>query len=105
MCSLPRKRSKIKKMYFNIDTPNGPSGCFKKHAYQLIDNKEVTLIHYIGDETVAVDFSHRGNETTKIIVKIVCGGLCRSGHGQTHVFSAILKLLFRYLLTSSFNLS
>ena len=49
------------KSYFQIDTPNGPSKQFKKHAYQLIsqaDSNNTVLIHYIGNEAHAIDFPH-----------------------------------------------
>jgi len=36
---------------------------FQCYAYQLISDKSVTLIHYVGDENVAVDFPH-GNRNT-----------------------------------------
>ena len=49
-------------MYFAIQTPNGTSNSFQKHAYQLIDDKSATFIHYVGDEKEAVDF-HHGNST------------------------------------------
>ena len=33
---LPRKDPRVKKSYFHVDTPNGPSREFVKHAYQLL---------------------------------------------------------------------
>ena len=54
---LPRKGPKLKKLYFDTDTPNGPSKEFQRHGYQLLDDKSVTLIHYLGDEKAAIDFA------------------------------------------------
>ena len=63
MKQLPKHNPKVKKTYFQIDTPdNGASNQFTKHAYQLLsptsDKGDAVLIHYLGDEAVAVDFPH-----------------------------------------------
>ena len=52
-----------RKTYYQIQTPEGPGKDFTKHAYQLLSPTKgnVTLIHYIGNEKVAVPFPH-GNE-------------------------------------------
>ena len=57
MTKLPRKGPKLKKLYFDTDAPNGPSKEFQRHGYQLLDDKSVTLIHYLGDEKAAIDFA------------------------------------------------
>jgi hypothetical protein len=50
------------KFYFQIDTPNGPSLGFTRHAFQLLQNEKAavvcTFIQYHGDENLAVDFPH-----------------------------------------------
>ena len=46
-------------MYFHIDTSNGVSKNFQRHAYQLLEDASVTLVHYLGDNSIAVDFAHR----------------------------------------------
>ena len=53
---LPRKDPHVKKSYFHVDTPNGPSREFVKHAYQLLppNSGNVVLLHYMGDEKAAV---------------------------------------------------
>ena len=50
----------MKKSYFHVDTPNGPSREFVKHAYQLLppNSGNVVLLHYMGDERAAVSFTH-----------------------------------------------
>ena len=53
---LPKSNPRLRKSYFVVDTPNGPSKDFGKHAYQLISSKTFTLIHYLGNETVAIPF-------------------------------------------------
>ena len=58
MTKLPRKEPVLKKMYFGLDTSNGISKEFKRYAYQLLNNKSVTLIHYVGDEKVSIAFPH-----------------------------------------------
>ena len=55
---LPRAKPDIRKMYFSLDTPKGPSNEFQRYAYQLINSKSVTLIQYLGDEKVVIDFAH-----------------------------------------------
>jgi len=55
---LPRKEPKVRKHYFDTDTPSGPSKEFQKQAYQLFEESNHILIHYIGDEKKAVDFAH-----------------------------------------------
>ena len=55
---LPHKDPIIRKLYFSLDTPNGPCSEFKRYGYQLICDQSFTLIHYLGDESVANDFPH-----------------------------------------------
>ena len=69
---LPKKDPRIKKSYFQVDTPNGPSGEFVKHAYELLppNSNNVVLVHYMGDEKAAVSFAHgnaKGLERTRHI--------------------------------------
>ena len=64
---LPKHSPKIKKSYFQIDSPdNGASHAFTKHAYQLLspttDKGNAVLIHYLGNEAAAIDFPH-GNSS------------------------------------------
>ena len=56
---LPRKELVVKKFYFDADTPTGISKQFQRHAYQMIEETSFTLVHYLGDESAAVDFCHR----------------------------------------------
>ena len=66
----------MRKSYFQIDTPKGPTDKFIKHAYQLVNatgfTKDAVLIHYLGDERCAVDFAH-GN----------CSGESQRPHSRT----------------------
>lgn len=48
----------MKKFYFSIDTPDGASKVFQRCAYQLINDRAITLIHYLGNDKVATDFPH-----------------------------------------------
>ena len=61
--ALPIKNPVLKKSYFVLDTPNDPSKSFQGHAYQLIDSKEIILIHYIGNEECISNFPHRNAKT------------------------------------------
>ena len=62
---LPRKEPVVRKIYSRInvhdDSKNG-SDEFVRHAYCLIDNPGVWIIHYIGNENVYVPSQH-GNRT------------------------------------------
>jgi len=42
---LPRKEPKVRKHYFDTDTPSGPSKEFQKLSYQLLEESNHTLIH------------------------------------------------------------
>lgn len=57
---VPKRLPTMKKSYYRIDTPAGGLAIFTKHAYQLLINKinPLVLVHYIGDESVAVYFPH-----------------------------------------------
>ena len=61
MTKLPRKEPLVKQFYFDLDTPNGPSKEFQRHGYQLIGETTITLVHYQGDQSAAVDFCHRNS--------------------------------------------
>ena len=69
VASLPRKEPRVKKSYYLLDTPDGPSKAFQRHTYQLPNNKNITVIHYVGDESVASHFPHRNakHSTTPFI--------------------------------------
>ena len=56
---LPKKNPVFRKRYFILDTENGPSREFKKHVYQPLDSKQITIIHYIGDHSAISKFPHR----------------------------------------------
>ena len=47
MTKLPRKEPLVKKFYFDLDTPNGPSKEFQRHGYQLIGETTFTLVHAV----------------------------------------------------------
>ena len=58
---IPRKDPLVKKVHFYSVLPNGHSNEFKRQAFFLVNGREpqkAVLIHYIGDESIAVDFQH-----------------------------------------------
>ena len=64
--ALPAKSPKLNKFYFHIDTPKGTNKGFAKHAYQIInENNNLTLVHYIGDDSLSEDFPHRSAKATR----------------------------------------
>ena len=61
--SLPKKCPVVKKIYFILDTQNGPPEKFKKQVYQMRDNQNYTIVHYIGDHSLIKQFPHRNTTT------------------------------------------
>ncbi len=59
VAKLPRKGPRLRKLYFVADTPGGPSKDFQRHAYQHLDSNLLTVIHYAGDESAAINIPHR----------------------------------------------
>ena len=73
-------------MYFHIDTSNGVSKNFQRHAYQLLEDVSVTLVHHVGDNSIAVDFAHRNAVHSNASYTRTCPSameklksLCKSG--------------------------
>ena len=64
VCKLPKKPFN-KKTYFQADTSNGPSSQFTKDAYQLVANINITLVHYLDDENMAVHIPHGNTKHNK----------------------------------------
>ena len=44
-------------MYFNIAIPEEPSKSFQQEVFHP-DDHQLVIIHYLGDETAAVDYPH-----------------------------------------------
>lgn len=58
---IPRKNPLVKKQYFIGKLPQGKTQAFQKHCYVLVGDNRLpypVLLHYIGDETVMVDYPH-----------------------------------------------
>ena len=56
--ALPSKDPKIKKYYFIAVTPDGTNSGFQKIVFHLPENRDLFLIQYIGDDSLAVDQPH-----------------------------------------------
>ena len=98
---LPKKDPRIKESYFQVDTPNGPSGEFVKHAYELLppNSNNVVLVHYMGDEKAAVSFAHgnaKGLERTRHIR--TCPSVLRSIENECD--QATPATVYRKLVTA-----
>ena len=67
---LPRKDPKIYKTYFYLQTKEGMNKNFKKMVFQLPSDTTLSLIHYIGDESLSIPTSH-GNalKQTKLFIR------------------------------------
>ena len=58
---IPRSKPAFKKIYFTSVLPSGHDKRFKRLAFFRIGemaSQASVLIHYLGDETIAVNFSH-----------------------------------------------
>jgi hypothetical protein len=66
---LPKSSPQVKKMYFKVETPNGPSKVFQHQAFQLVDCQEYTLIHYLGDSDAFEALPHRGSKEDREYVR------------------------------------
>ena len=55
---IPRSKPEYKKIHFVLVLPTGHNRSFIRHAYILINDPNSVLIHYIGDESIALDFPH-----------------------------------------------
>ena len=66
---IPRSEPSIKKLHFHTVLPSGYSKEFKRQAFFDLQGKQppkAVLIHYLGDESVALDFPHgniKGNNS------------------------------------------
>ena len=67
--SLPKKSPLVRShtSRYTVRTPDGPSKEFTRHAYQLLppNSSSITLVHYVGNEKVAVDFPMEIKSTTR----------------------------------------
>ena len=70
---LPRHEPVISKSYFISVTPAGHNHEFKRCAYKLIDPKSpLVLVHYLGDESIAVGAPHGNAKSNDRIFYRTC---------------------------------
>ena len=69
VCPLPKSNPIVTKRYFDVDTAKGRSSEFQRQAYQLVGNSSATLVHYLGDESIACDFAHRGSKKDRPFIR------------------------------------
>ena len=72
---LPRKDPRVKKSYFHVDTPNGPSREFVKHAYQLLPHNSAnylpsTYILYRLDSLTFIVYNYNNSPHFTIHIRI-----------------------------------
>ena len=64
----------MKKSYFHVDTPNGPSREFVKHAYQLLPPNSGSVVLLDDDERAAVPFTHENAKgLERAHIRTCCG--------------------------------
>ena len=62
----------MEKRYFIAVTPEGRNPGFKRHAFRLLESKnKVTLVHYLGDESIGSQHPHGNSKsnTNKLYVR------------------------------------
>ena len=71
---IPNSKPLYKKIHFVIVLESGRDLRFKKHAYFLMDPKKANLIliHYIGDESIAIDFPHKNRKNSNHNYQRIC---------------------------------
>ena len=57
---LPKKYPFLRKLYNKIHLEGAPQGSvqFVRHGYTLTDSPNLTLIHYLGDDSCVQQFPH-----------------------------------------------
>lgn len=87
---LPEKAPRFTKMYLNITTPEGTSKSFQKEVFQPRDG-QLIIIHYLGDETVAVDYPHGNAKTLTTAHQMTAPSVLHSLKMMDGTASAIYK--------------
>lgn len=80
-------------MYFVTATPDGNDSRFKRLAYQMIDTTEptLTLIQYVGDESVAIDYPHGNRKGTSITHIRTCPSVLKKVSQSEDIPSNVYK--------------
>lgn len=55
---LPGRNPVVDKVHFALLVPGGRSDGFQKYVYKPRHRSDVVVVHYRGNEKVAVDFPH-----------------------------------------------
>ena len=64
---LPDGGPVVKKVHYVCVTLHGKDKSFKRLAYSLLDNtNNLTLVHYLGDHSIAVQFPHGNSKQSKV---------------------------------------
>lgn len=58
-CNLGKKKNYL------LSTPDGNIDGFRKEAYMKVDDPTLVLVHYMGDESLIVDYPHGNSKHTK----------------------------------------
>ena len=95
---LPKKMPRVKKSYFYIDSVNGPSLDFRRHAYELDPPNNLVLIHYLGDENAAVDFPDGSQQNENRNYVQTCPPLL--GHITTECSRSTMSKIYKSTLTN-----
>lgn len=75
---IPRKDPVLKKSYFQMLTNKGPSADFSRHSYELMDKADsVVLVHYLGNERAAEEFSHGNSKLNERVHVRTCPSVLR----------------------------
>ena len=99
VAKLPKKDPVVKKTYFLCDTPTGPSAEFKWHAYEFIPANNYVLVHYLGNENIAIAFPHGNSKqnTRKAYVR-TCPSVMEKMKTECN-FSTAKKVYHKNIMT------
>ena len=87
---IPRSRPVLQKIHFVTVLPHGHDKRFKRQAFHLLDAKQsqkAVLLHYLGDESIVIDYSH-GNAKSNQIYCTAPSVLAE--HASTHDHPSII---------------
>ena len=69
---FPSKKPALKKLYFNLVRTDGPTKQFQRLSFQLLNNKDLVLVQYVGDYTLVEEFPYQNSKSNEKSYVRVC---------------------------------
>ncbi len=91
---IPRSNPVLKKLYFTSVLTSGHDHRFKRLVFFLLsDSSKAVVIHYVGDESIAVDFPHgNSKEDNSHVFKRTCPSVLTT---QKILLQVFIKVQFQ----------